>query len=416
MSKADLSFVFGAEPEDAVKYLEDKGYKISWDWHDTLNEAHAKAFTVAKMTEMDLLQDTHNMMTQALKEGWSGRDFELKASEMFKKRGWWGRQELLNPKTGKLERVQLGSPYRVRTVFNTNMQSSYMAGRWRQAWQNRDKMPYGEYLCVMNDRSRPSHKALHGTIAPLESTFWQVNMPPNGYNCKCRMRAVDEDYAKDKKVIAGDKFVRVADAGFESNPGVAAFYPDLDKYDYKIAKDFCTGIVTGKPFELFYNKAGKNAQYALSQVPQALKTVEKNSVAVKYIYDYLPSGAKKEYQCVAVLDELKRAQLGTKSQAVRFSAENFAKNIINHPDLTLDDYKLLPSIVDKTDVLIYTNKASTERIICFSQNKKYYKVVIKTIKTKSENYLQSFHKTDLKRIKDELKKDGAKVVIDKLTK
>jgi hypothetical protein len=46
----DLSYALTLPPEQAVKYFQAKGYKITWDWHEMWQEAHAKAFTVAKVT------------------------------------------------------------------------------------------------------------------------------------------------------------------------------------------------------------------------------------------------------------------------------------------------------------------------------------------------------------------------------
>ena len=48
---ADLRAIFGREPEEAIAYLRRKGYAITWNWHDVQAAAHARSFTVAKMTK-----------------------------------------------------------------------------------------------------------------------------------------------------------------------------------------------------------------------------------------------------------------------------------------------------------------------------------------------------------------------------
>ncbi len=58
-------------PEDAISYLEKKGFKIGWDWHETLDNAHSKAFTVAKVARMDLLQDIRQSLITAMQQGQS---------------------------------------------------------------------------------------------------------------------------------------------------------------------------------------------------------------------------------------------------------------------------------------------------------------------------------------------------------
>ena len=55
--RPELNALFEMPPQDAIDYLKAKGFKIGWDWHETLNEAHSRAFTVAKVARIDLLQD-----------------------------------------------------------------------------------------------------------------------------------------------------------------------------------------------------------------------------------------------------------------------------------------------------------------------------------------------------------------------
>ena len=84
----DLKKAFYMEPEEIVKYFESKGLKTSYNWREVNEEAHAKAFTVAKMTDAALLKDTHDMLTKAIKEGWSADHFQKEAGELFAKKGW----------------------------------------------------------------------------------------------------------------------------------------------------------------------------------------------------------------------------------------------------------------------------------------------------------------------------------------
>ena len=36
---------------------------------------------------------------------------------------------------------------------------------------------------------RPNHLAMDGIILPRTDPFWQINYPPNGWGCKCRVVA-----------------------------------------------------------------------------------------------------------------------------------------------------------------------------------------------------------------------------------
>ena len=69
-------------------------------------------------------------MQEALDEGKTGRWFEKELTPLLQKKGWWGKKETVDPETGEIERVQLGSPWRLQTIYRTNLQTAYMAGRY----------------------------------------------------------------------------------------------------------------------------------------------------------------------------------------------------------------------------------------------------------------------------------------------
>ena len=57
-------------PEDAISYLEKKGFKIGWDWHETLDNAHSKAFTGQKL-HVWICQDIRQSLITAMQQGQS---------------------------------------------------------------------------------------------------------------------------------------------------------------------------------------------------------------------------------------------------------------------------------------------------------------------------------------------------------
>ena len=73
----------------------------------------------------------------------------------------------------------------LETVFRTNVQSAYGAGRFTQM-THPDVMaarPFVQYLTVNDSRVRPEHAALHGDVFRSDSPEWHRIAPPNGYNC-----------------------------------------------------------------------------------------------------------------------------------------------------------------------------------------------------------------------------------------
>lgn len=186
-SAADLSAMFGMTPENAIAYLQKKGFEITWDWHEMDAAAHARAFTVAKATSLDVLRDLRDGM-----RGRSLREYQRDLEPVLRAKGWWGKKEILDADTGEVTRAQLGSPRRLATIYQTNMQSAYMAGRYVDAIEAVDTHPYAMYIAVMDACTRPSHAALHGRVFRLGDPVWQHICPPNGYNCRCRFVTLTE--------------------------------------------------------------------------------------------------------------------------------------------------------------------------------------------------------------------------------
>jgi SPP1 gp7 family putative phage head morphogenesis protein len=180
-----LKFLIGLPPRLAVAYLRRKGYVIGWDWEETLAEAHDRAFTVAKVTKLDILQDIRDAAEKALAEGQSERTFRQNLEPTLKQKGWWGTQE-----TEEGETVQLGSPRRLRTIYRTNMQSAMMKGRAKDFLQDVEDRPYWQYVAVLDERTRPMHRRLDGRVFRWDDPFWRSFYPPLGFNCRCRVRAL----------------------------------------------------------------------------------------------------------------------------------------------------------------------------------------------------------------------------------
>jgi len=166
----DLSYAIGLTPEQAIKYFEAKGYKITWNWYEMWQDAHAKAFTVAKVSRLDLLQDIRKAVDSAIADGTTFDKFKDDLTPPLKAKGWWGK----DPITG----AQLGSPHRLETIYRTNLQTAYMAGRYKDFKENTDDRPYWQYIAVMDVRTRPAHAALNGKVFRHDDVFWKTHFPP----------------------------------------------------------------------------------------------------------------------------------------------------------------------------------------------------------------------------------------------
>ena len=115
-------------PQEAIDYIRNKRLKPGFSYEDVWLEEHARSFTVAKCMEMDLLKDIQDSIAAALEEGIPYDQWAKDIQQTMISKGWWGRQEMVDPKTGEKKEVQLGSPRRLETIFNVNMRTASNGG------------------------------------------------------------------------------------------------------------------------------------------------------------------------------------------------------------------------------------------------------------------------------------------------
>lgn len=339
MSPPDLKFAFNLPPSKAIEYFEAKGAQITFDWREMLGEAHARTFTVTKAAQLDVLKDIHDMVRKALREGITLRQFQDELEPRLKAKGWWGKQQMTGP-DGVTRTVQLGSPARLATIYRTNLQTAYMAGRWQDMIANAENRPYWQYVAVLDSKTRPAHRALNGKVFRYDDPFWKYFYPPNGWNCRCRVRAYNardiearglkvessEGMISELEVSAGDGIVTTVrqyrnpdtgatftpDLGWDYNPGEAALwdhgggYPDaVAATAEQVAEKKIIKMVEGQKTWEDYGRT------SIKSVAQELRLPEP---------EYLPIGQNRDEALQIVCDAL--ALNGNQPRLIRTPVED----------------------------------------------------------------------------------------------
>ncbi|PTE15941.1 phage minor head protein [Pseudogemmobacter blasticus] len=177
-------------PPEASRFFRNKGLRPAFSWEDVEPEEHAVAFTVAKMTELDLLEAARDEAQKALDAGVPLEAFQKSWRTNPKLADWWGRREMEDPLTGEIVDAQLGSPRRLKTIYDANLRSARAAGQWERIERTKAAFPFLEYRLGPSETHRPHHADKAGMILPVDSPFWEEWMPPNGWGCKCWVRQV----------------------------------------------------------------------------------------------------------------------------------------------------------------------------------------------------------------------------------
>ncbi len=207
-------------PQEAINFFEQLGLVLTERWDELWTEMHAKSFTVVGVMRLDVLTDIYEQIKKAINKGTTLDEFKKDFKKIIKRRGWY------DPKF---------TPWRLETIFRTNIQTAYQAGRYKQMAEMADVRPYWMYDAVNDNRTRPAHRAMDGKVFRADDPIWDSWYPPNGFNCRCRVVALSEHQLKRKglKVEKGKSVNVKPDMGFEYNPGKVTFELDIKKYRKK---------------------------------------------------------------------------------------------------------------------------------------------------------------------------------------
>lgn len=168
---------FGVKFSEGIAYLKGKLPEVSLAWDDLAGPVHAKVFTVAGSTSTAMVGELHQAVVSAIDNGTTITDFRKQFDKTVAAHGW-----TYNGSRG----------WRTQIIFDANMRSAHMAGRWSQLWAGKDRRPYLQYRTAGDARVRPQHRQWNGIIRSITDSFWSVFYPPNGWGCRCTVRAYSQ--------------------------------------------------------------------------------------------------------------------------------------------------------------------------------------------------------------------------------
>jgi SPP1 gp7 family putative phage head morphogenesis protein len=167
------------------------------DSYDALSgDAHAKAFTVAKVSQLDLLDDIFKAIEDFKTSGKSVKEFKEQIIPILQKKGWWGKHTIKDPKTGEMKTIQLGSESRLNLILRTNIRVAQSQARFKQQMKASKARPYLFYMQKERNTKRETHAKLDGRIFRADDPEIHRIYPPNGFGCHCRMRSLSERQLK----------------------------------------------------------------------------------------------------------------------------------------------------------------------------------------------------------------------------
>jgi len=162
--------------EEALKALKTRIPLTKAEWKSIEPELRFRAFTVAALSKADGVNAVKQALVAAIEDGTSFTDFWTEASA--------------------LDAAGLGtaSPWYWETVYRTNIQTAYNAGRAAEI--QKAKPEYLELIGVVDERQTSICRELTkppGTILPAAHPFWKTHWPPFHFGCRTTVRSVFQE-------------------------------------------------------------------------------------------------------------------------------------------------------------------------------------------------------------------------------
>lgn len=270
-------------------------------WDDIAHEAHDRSFIVAGAKAADLLDDLNGAVTKTLAEGTGLNAFRKDFKALVARNGWTGW-------TG--EGSKAGVAWRTKVIYQTNMATSYAAGRYQQLTDPEllSVLPFWQYKHADGVMfPRPLHVAWSGLTLPPEHPFWTTHFAPNGWGCHCRIIAVHKsDYLKAITEGKGPANAPAADDIAGIDPGFA-YTPGASVADE--LKALVQSKVAKLPAPIGQALAA-DAQTVLAAVATPPASVADFIAAGKRIVDALPDAGIDPLACHQALIDRLQAEVG----------------------------------------------------------------------------------------------------------
>lgn len=394
--------LFATAPKPVVEYFDRRPSRPSFRWDEVAPREHALGFTVARTAGFDALDDIRTATRKAVVDRIPFAQFRDELVPILKAKGWWGEKRVIDPRTGEIAKVQLGSLRRLDLIYDANIRSAEAAGDWVRIQRVKDVLPYLEYLTSTSERKRPLHLSWVGTTLPVDDAWWSTHYPPNGWRCKCRVRSrvepregaqlsrpplnarpwTNQSTGESRLVPAG------IDPGWDNNPGKA--------------REQMAGRRLVERLDRMGSEARREAVRRLRQDP-VFSYVTENGAGFDHHrrLDPAQEGAGRLRWPVAALPDPLAARLNTTSRTVALSVADAAKIGVKHAEIGPEFWAALQAGLDQPEAVESGDKL---RVLVRVGGKPFMVVLKRT--AAEEVLLNSAHRVEEWQA-DRLKRKGA---------
>lgn len=234
---------------DAVRAAQARGAVLPQTYYGPRQALHRQvSFTVSRTTSLAQVRVIQENLNSAVA---AGEDFAQWRKNILAK----GVAALKLP-NGRLE-----------TIYRTNVQSAYAAGREERALRIARTHPYLLYDAINDSRTRPGHLALDGFIFRVDDTEMRRKCRcPRGFNCRCRLVSLTPAQAE-KRGFKPFPANAERDPGFEAtgeeNTAVQSLLRVAAKTNFQRPLEGVPYLPQGKPMQTFIRSLDPGVDEAL---------------------------------------------------------------------------------------------------------------------------------------------------------
>lgn len=378
----DAPDLFKTAPREVIRYFEAKDTKPSFDWRDIAPEEHAFAFTVAKSTGYDILDDMKAAIGTAIEKRQPFEEFQKNIIWTLHEKGWWGKSLEIDPETGEEKLVQLGSTRRLRTIYWANTATAHAAGEWERTERNKAFLPFLVYVLSTAERKRPEHERWVGIVAPVDDPIWKRLYPPNGWGCQCRIRQITRREALSLGWRDSEPAFIIKERPWRNKrTGETIMLPE--------------GVDPGwdtNPGQLRSQNTSRFLHDKIEAMAPARQRIAIDDIVQSPVLKAMAEGhMPKAYLPVAQLPSRLVEDAGASAAVVRLSSDSVGHILVEHAErgLAIDDFRSAISVITAPAAIIRAGSAAALLGVVAGQ---WWRAVVKSADGGREWWLQSFHR------------------------
>lgn len=163
--------------QEQVRFFRNKVNLPSDAWTQLWHQGHDHAFVVAGANRDALVADFRQAIDKAISQGTTLAEFRKDFDKIVARHGW---------------SYKGGRGWRSRVIYDTNMRTSYAAGRYAQLQQVKATRPYWQFVHTPVAHPREQHVGWDGMVLHADDPWWSAHYPPDGWGCQCVVNSLGD--------------------------------------------------------------------------------------------------------------------------------------------------------------------------------------------------------------------------------